>query len=393
MLLTLPSKTHVLVDDQLLPRYWPAVWSTLHGSGIADSTHKRKLSYIEALYAHTESLGGSLDDALSELDFDALGNALEAYFVTLRNAPEPSRAALKRWNGAFHFVRETCDRIARNPAAGNRMEAIRDQVERLDRLYLGLRPHKKRLGRSVRALPKKVVQELLDAVTPGSPTNPFELEVTQWRMYCLVLLMLYQGLRRGEALTLKADSLQAQRDGRTGKFMWLLQVTTNESEDDPRADTPGIKTVDSIRTLPVTAVTATAIQAYLENYRGKVKHGFLVSSVRKRPMSVEGVSKAFQKLTAALSAGARAELLRLTGAIWLTPHALRHTCAVLRMKQLLSLGQSPEQAMSQLRSYFGWSKTSSMPMHYARAALDERLNETWNDKLDDRLEIIRSLPQ
>jgi integrase len=393
MLLTLPTKNHVLVDEQFLPRYWPAVWSELNGSGLADSTHKRKLSYIEALYVHTESLGGNLDDALSSLDFDALGNSLEAYFVTLRNGPKLSTKTQERWNSAFHFVRNTCERIGRNPAAGNRMESIRDQVERLDRLYLGLRPLKRRMVRSVRALPRSVVQELLDIVTPGAPLNPFELESTQWRIYCLVLLLLYQGLRRGEALTLKVDSLQTQRDDRTGNFRWLLHVTTNESEDDHRADVPGIKTVDSIRTLPVTSVTAQAVQVYLENYRGRVKHGFLVSSARKQPMSIEGVSKAFQKLTTALSPGARAELARLTGADWLTPHALRHTCAVLRMKQLLGMGLSADQAMAQLRSFFGWSKKSNMPMLYAKAALDERMNESWNEKLDSRLEVLRNLPQ
>ena len=86
-------------------------------------------------------------------------------------------------------------------------------------------------------------------------------------------------------------------------------------------------------------------------------------------------------------------MLDLTGAKNLTAHALRHTCAVVRMKQLIENGQSTEQAMSQLRSFFGWSKTSIMPLHYAKAALDERLNETWNKKLDDRLELLRNLPR
>lgn len=393
MLLTLSPQTHTLVDDHFLPRYWSSVWSLLHAGGLATSTHKRKLSFIESLYVHTEGLGGNLDDALSALDFDALGNALEAYFISLRNAPEASPQAEARWTQAFQFVRNTCDRIARNPAAANRMEAVRSQVERLDRLYLALRPQRKRMRASVRALPTPVVMELLDLVEPNSPANPFERAETQWRIYCLVMLMLYQGLRRGETLTLKANSLQAQRDGRTGQFRWLLHVSTNETEGDPRADVPGIKTVNSIRTIPVTGTTATAIQAYSENYRGKVKHGFLISSVRGQPMSIEGVSKAFQRLTAALSESARAELLRLTGAPCLSPHALRHTCAVLRMKQLLGLGNSPEQAMSHLRSFFGWSKTSVMPLHYAKAALDERLNDTWNDNLDKRLEVLRNLPQ
>jgi len=268
MLLSLPPQTHALVDEQFLPRYWSSVWSLLHAGGLAASTHKRKLSFIEALYVHTETLGGNLDDALSTLDFDALGNALEAYFISLRNAAEPSPQAEARWTQAFQFVRNTCDRIARNPAAGNRMETVRSQVERLDRLYLALRPHRKRMKPSVRALPTHVVMELLDLVEPDSPTNPFDRADTQWRIYCMVLLMLYQGLRRGETLTLKADSLRSQRDDRTGQFRWLLHVSTNETEGDPRADVPGIKTVNSIRTIPVTVTTASAIGKVSRN-RGR----------------------------------------------------------------------------------------------------------------------------
>jgi len=181
MLLTLPPQTHALVDEQFIPRYWSAVWSLMHAGGLAASTHKRKLSFIEALYVHTEGLGGNLDDALSALDFDALGNALEAYFISLRNAPEPSPQAGARWTQAFQFVRNTCDRIARNPAAGNRMEDVRSQVERLDRLYLALRPQRKRMRPSVRALPTPVVVELLDLVEPHSSANPFKRAETQWR--------------------------------------------------------------------------------------------------------------------------------------------------------------------------------------------------------------------
>jgi hypothetical protein len=109
-------------------------------------------------------------------------------------------------------------------------------------------------------------------------------------------------------------------------------------------------------------------------------------------MSLSGASKALERLTAALSPKARAELHELTGATFIRAHALRHTCAVVRMKQLLATGNTEEHAMMHLRSFFGWAKTSVMPLHYAKLALDERLNETWNNKLDDRVEILRSLP-
>lgn len=393
MLLTLPDRTLVLVDAQKLPRYWAAVWVLLHGGGLAPSTLKRKLSHIEALYVHTESLGYRMDDSIAKVDLVAVEIALEAFFVTMRNAPEHYAQSLDRWNTAFHFVRDSCERITRNPASQKRMMDIRERIARLDKLYLGLRPRRKLHSTQIRALPKNVVSEMLDAVTPGSATNPFEMQTTQWRMYCLVVLLLYQGLRRSETLVLRADSLTSQRDLKTGAFKWVLHVPTNEENEDPRAQRPSIKTVDSIRAIPITALTAEVIQTYLENYRGKVNHRYLLSSMRMRPLSIEGVNKAFERLTTALSPSALIELRQFTGAENLTPHALRHTCAVLRMKQMLAMGLSPEQSMANLRSFFGWSKTSTMPLHYAKAAFDERLNDTWNDHLDIRLELLKNLPQ
>jgi len=393
MLYMLPPRTPVLIDHNKLPRYWAAVWSLLHGGGLAEQTLLRKLRHIDALYVHAESLQTNLDDVFSALNVDALDSTLESFFICLKNSPEPSSQVLARWNSAFHFVRDTCTRIAKNPAVRLSLEEVHAKVTRLDKLYMGLHPRRKTHQSKVRAIPRNVISEMLDIVTPGASVNPFLGEATQWRVFCLVALLLYQGLRRGEALVLRANSLVAQRDARTGRLFWVLQIPNNAPDDDPRAEAPSLKTVDSVRAIPVTQVTAEVIQTYLESYRGKTNHPYLLSSIRRQPLSLEGVSKVLQKLTGSLSKAARDELYTLTGAGYLTAHALRHTCAVVRMKQLIASGSSPDQAMAQLRSFFGWSKTSVMPLHYAKAALDERLNETWNDKLDDRLSLLRALPQ
>lgn len=109
-------------------------------------------------------------------------------------------------------------------------------------------------------------------------------------------------------------------------------------------------------------------------------------------MSVEGMRHAMRKLTNTLSPKARKQLLDQTGAKNLIPHALRHTCAVARMRQWTQQGLSPEEVMKRMRSFFGWSRTSLMPMLYAKAALDEQLNETWNEQLDDRVNFLRNMP-
>jgi integrase len=393
MLYVLDRRRPVLIDTSALPRYWPAVWTLMHGGGLADETLKRKLRHIDALYEHADISGIQLDDALSRLQFDVLENVLESFFISLRNAPEPSSQVLTRWTTAFQFARDTCLRISKNPQARATLEQVHLQVSRLDQLYLGLRPKKKHLTAQVRAIPRQVVAELLDLIAPGSPTNPFCDDESQWRVFCLVTLLLYQGLRRGEALILRADSIQGETDPRNAQFRWRLKVPNNVPEDDPRAEAPSLKTVDSLRVLPMTVPTANIVQTYLENYRGKVNHPYLLSSVRGLPLSSSGVGKIFHKITKCLSAESRSALLQQTGERYLIPHALRHTCAVLRMKQLIAQGLSPEQAMAQLRSFFGWARSSVMPLHYAKAALDERLNESWNDQLDSRLDLLRSLPQ
>ncbi|MCV2361643.1 site-specific integrase [Paucibacter sp. TC2R-5] len=333
-----------------------------------------------------------MDDAIAALDLEALGNMLEAFFVSLLNVPSPKSTSQTRWQTAFLFVRDTCERLERNPAMAHRMADIRERIAALDRLYIGLRPLKKRFNLKPRAIPASVLLEIMEVVTPGSARNPFDQVATQWRVYSLFVLLLNQGLRRGEALTLSASTPVSQRDPKTGATRWLLIVRTNEAEDDPRLSKPSIKTADSIRQIPVTNTTAGVLLAYAENYRGKVNHDYFLSSMLGKPLSLAGVGKAFRRLSGALSTGARADLLKYTDALFVTPHALRHTCAVVRMKQLLSAGKSPEQAMAHLRSYFGWSKNSLMPLHYAKAAMDERLNETLADQFDDRLEFLKALP-
>lgn len=393
MLKLLPQNKCLLVDVHMLPRYWPCVWSIYHEGGLAESTHRQKLRDIEALYVHAEGMGCNLDDALYKLDLAALGSALEAFFVTLRNTSGSSFSAVRRWNTTFHFVHDTCERLERDPHVGNKMADIRARMSRLDNLYMGLRPFKRRMGNKVRAIPRSVLIELMETVTPGSTTNPFEYDKTQWRVFALVTLLLFEGLRQGEALTLTADFLKSERDPVSGQPKYYLSVLTDESLDDPRNSKPSIKTVDSIRTLPITEQTATGLQVYLDNYRGKPNHAFFLSSIQNKPLSAEGVRLVMKRISNALSSQSRVKLKNLTGNDCVTAHSFRHTCAVVRLKQWLANGLSPEQAMANMRSFFGWSKESTMPLLYGKAALDERLNESWNEALDDRLNMLRNLPE
>jgi integrase len=203
--------------------------------------------------------------------------------------------------------------------------------------------------------------------------------------------LLHLGLRRGEALILRADFLKWERTA-TGRQYWL-NVQTNDSEDDPRYSTPSIKTVTSIRQIPVSGIIAEAFYTYLDNYRGEQNHPYFLSSMKKQPLSAEGMNYFFKILTGSLSPSTLKILFDRTGMLSISPHDLRHTAAVIRMRQLLSRGDSMPEALQKMRSYFGWSMTSSMPQLYAKAAFEERLATVWNDQFDDRVAMILELPQ
>jgi integrase len=222
MLQKLPHYGYVLTDRLGLPRYWAAAWTLIIGGSLANSTLKQRLANIEAFYRHVESDQrlGFLDDALGAQDLSFLEEVLETYFITLRNVPEVGATAEQRWRDAVAFVRDICERISRTLATSTHFEDLRIRLERLDRLYGQLRMTKKTKPAMIRALPASVMQELYEAVIPGSKTNPFKNEASQWRVYVSFLLLLHQGLRRGEALSLSADFLKSERT-QSGRQFWL----------------------------------------------------------------------------------------------------------------------------------------------------------------------------
>ena len=390
---TLPVHGTTLVDFKGLPRFWAAVWSQFELSGIAASTRRDRLMHVDAFYAHADETHGhgALDDALAGVELDRLGEMLEAFFLALKNRPAPTAYAEARWRASLMFVKQTCERIGRTSANPKTLGAIEVRLNALDRLYSQLRTSRHQRTQHVRSLPSSVLAELYDHATPNGATNPFSDESTQWRFWMVFVMLLHQGLRRGELLTLPIDALRSERHN--GQVRWWMNVKTNEYEDDPRYSKPSIKTITSIRQLPVSGTTAKLVQAYVDNYRGKPAHSFLVNSQRNTPLSAEGLGKGLHKLGATLSTESKKLLADRIGRATISAHDLRHTCAVVRLNQLLKNGDPMPEALQKLRVFFGWSPTSEMPQRYARAVFESRLASVWNDAFDDRVDFIRALPE
>jgi integrase len=387
----------VLLDGIGLPRYWAAVWSTMTATELADSTHTKKLRYLEDLYQHAAGLGGpnALDDALSDLDADVLAQILESWFVSIRNRPVVTGADEKRWQTGLEFVSTVVSWLSKSEAADDRLRRIEQRLNRLSGLYSQLHVRRDNAVEMVRSLPASTVEALYLLLDPDSPQNPFAREKTRWRVYVAFVLMLHQGLRRGEVLLLPADAVKSAYDRRQQRTRFWLNVQENEYEDseiDPRYSKPGIKNAHSVRQVPVSELTAKVVQRYVENYRSRPAHSYLLNSQFDTPLSTETLTKVFAQLSRRLSREVLAELKDRTGKDAITPHDLRHTCAVVRLHQLLERGDEMDEALQKMRTFFGWSKTSMMPARYARAVFEDRLASVWNDAFDDRVALLRTLP-
>lgn len=385
-----------LVDPQGVPRYWANVWSTMSLEHLADSTRASKLRHVEALYVHADQFLGqsALDHALARQDHEALASVLESWFISIRNRATNRRADELRWSAGLEFVRSISAWLAHSSGGHSRLPMSR--VHRLGTLYSQLRIRKSYSSEGVRSLPSTTLQSLYELLDPEFPDNPFKHAETRWRVYVAFTLMLHQGLRRGELLILPVDCVKSGIDQRSQARRYWINVRQHEYEGedelDPRYSRPSIKTASSIRQIPVSTKMARLIQTYAENYRGRPDHPYLINSSKDRPLATESLTKIFRIISSALPATATEELINRCNKTSVSPHDLRHTCAVVRLNQLLGAGDPMDEALQKMRTFFGWSRTSVMPSRYARAVFEDRLANVWNDSFDERIALIRAIP-
>lgn len=392
-----PLRSSLLTDEIGLPRYWATVWSTLRTKDLAASTEMQRLRHIEALYLFADNLHGTgyLDDILGSCQIEELGNLLEAYFVSLRNRPEVTESTQKQWHAGMSFVKDVILRLSKSGMAIGKLAEAESRLLHLDALYGQLRVRKTRRPDILRSLPAAVVSHLYETLDPESPDNPFTRTRTKWTVFLAFVLMLHQGLRRGELLLLPVNVVKSRFDQKQQRqrYWMSIQDDENHSEQDSRYNKPSIKTADSIRQVPVSELTANLVQTYVENYRGKTDHPFLLNTQWNTPLSHDSLTAYFAKVTETLPPAINRILYDRTGKDSVDPHDLRHTCAVVRLNQLLSRNVPMDEALQQLRTFFGWARTSDMPRRYARAVFEDRLSDVWSKVMDDRIEILKSIPK
>lgn len=344
----------ILVDNVGLPRFWSAVWASFLPADLAPATIANKLGHLESFYQHADGLlgPGGLDNALADFDVEALCNAIEGYFLTIRNSLSITSASEDRWQVAIQFVTENLQRRSRNYAEPDRIVDFKEKLRDLELTHAELHIGRRRRPERVRSLSADVVEYLYQMLDPESSINPFQNEASRWRVYLSFVLMLHQGLRRRELLILPVDVIKSSFDRSLNKDRYWMNVQYNEYEDDPRYSTPGIKNATSVRQLPVSSTIALIVQEYASNHRGRVGHSFLINSQKRQPLSPEGVTYIFKKITNSLPPNLRKSLRDHTGEDSISAHDLRHTSAVVRLNQLLSAGVEMDDALQRLRALF-----------------------------------------
>lgn len=386
----------VLVDRDGRPRFWPAVDSFLHCGGLAASTTEERSSGIERLYAFSEAQHLSdpgLDALFAFGDLARLHDVLHAFFAMLRNeASRKGRSPIKAWRAAIAFSTGAMDRLLRSGAlaSGSAQELVASVARLSHHLTLGTRRRVQR----VRGLPAGVVEDLYELISPDSPRNPFRTEAQRWRNFTIVMLLLHLGLRSGELLRLALDAIAEEFDPRIGQDrLWLNVLENPYGDDDPRSDTPSFKNSLATRQIPMSRPIAEIVDTYVHNFRGRRGGSFLVYSQRGKPLARRSLGTMFQVLSAHLSPGARRELWNRRRPVRVTAHDLRHTCAAVRLHQLVGDDQSRlPMAFQALRPFFGWATDSEMPQLYARSYFEHRLASVWRADFDSRVDFLRSLP-
>src|SRR6478672_2440114 len=146
-------RSPTLLDDLGLPRYWAYVWASFLPADLAPSIIAKKLNHLETFYQHADELLAPrrLDDAMADVDVEALSNALDGFFLTLRNRPSITPVCEERWQTALQFVLEIVQRLTRNHLAQH-LDELHGRYMRLELLHSKLRIGRRRRPEQVRSL-------------------------------------------------------------------------------------------------------------------------------------------------------------------------------------------------------------------------------------------------
>jgi len=283
-------------------------------------------------------------------------------------------------------LREILHRLPESHFQGNMSRKMSD-LRRIENLYSFLRSPKNLLTRRPRAIPSPVLDDIFKTISPNYHKNPYRGEAIKYRNYLIFSVLLYQGLRLGELLSLPSNCVKHEYCSKQSKDIFWINVHESQMRDS-RSSNPRIKNTHSVRQIPIDESLAMQIEHYCRNYRGKTGHGFLFGSNQNKPLSKSAVANIFYRVSETLSPASKEKIFSEMNQSRVTPHNLRHTCAVMRINEFLSRDIEMGTAEELMRSFFGWSRTSTMPSYYTQAFYQNELQNFVDINFKDRLEFL-----
>lgn len=239
--------------------------------------------------------------------------------------------------------------IARIPNADwQRAQAYRERLDHLVRLMSDGLPAARERGRE--GHPEEVQAIFLEAIRPGSPTNPFKPRF-QKRNHALLLLYHEHGVRRAEPLKLTGEDLKLHGDMPTVSYRF-----GNDEALDPRVEEGRMKT--SPRTLPIGENVLDALKEWIKDRKSfnAKRTPYVFVTGNGRPLALRAVNEMFQLLRARVP-GLPPDL---------TTHHKRHDAndRLTDLSKDLDWDEGTEQLN---RNYmFGWKKTSKQGEKYTK---------------------------
>lgn len=376
------------IDDETgIPLIGASIWISLYEHRYAESYLRKRLHAIAAFYRHVKNTSGQqdqhLDSLIFSLDINGIGTNLRSFLGVIQNhSKQFSISSDQKLRFATQFVIDVCtEHAARSGKPKQEFEKINRSITNLKALYKFLRPERSKVESPIRSLPISVTDEIFEYVSPYSQTNIFMTEKLRIRNFLIFSTLFYMGLRRGELLSLQTDAFQTDFDAEQSKRLFWLNIKS-PADFDSRTYRPKLKNEFSVRQIPVPEKLFIIATNYIYNWRGRCSHSFLFSTSSGAPLADSSLTDIFARVNSHLSDKSKNDLFRITGRSRFSPHALRHTSAVYRIKAYRRKGCEIDHSEALMRSFFGWSHTSSMPRRYARAFYQEELSSTWFEEMN-----------
>lgn len=372
-----------------VPRILANIWLSLNEQKYSLGYTAQHLRALDKLYAYFENSPAELPDldkSVIQGNVDELARGLRGFVAERQNiAISSGKDQSVHVQMACAVISSILDEIRlRNGFSRLESAKISRSISNINTLYHFLRPPRASKIRTVRSLPTLVMDELFLLLRPDSEANPFRTRNLKIRNFIVISLLYQMGLRRGELLNLSSNCMKAQFDAEADRVVYWLNVIPSEQVD-TRSKKPKLKNANSTRQLPVSKVLYESIDNFVANYRGRSKHGFLIGSQKGHPLSERALNSLFETISIYLSKDTQKLLQEQCGSPNITPHQLRHTAAVDRIRAYRNSGIEMDNAEALMRVFFGWSAQSNMPRLYAKAFYVEQLNTFWLEEFDKRV--------